>query len=419
MRFLILTQYFPPEIGGAMTRLKSFALELLRQGHDVEVVTSMPNYPRGRFFAGYENTFYKNELLDGISVHRVWLYPALGSGLKRMLNYTSFSLTCLYGLLRARRPDYLFVESPPLFLSVPAFLAGAFWRAPFIFNVADLWPDVIVDGGFMKEGFLIRCLRTVEQWSYRRAAYVNTVTDWLTKVLRERKSVREEKLLFLPNGVDTRKFRPSPPDEDLKKRLGLAGKQIVLWAGTLGYAHGLDKVLETAKLLEARKELHFLFVGDGSARGALLRLCHELRLNNATFLDPVSLDEIPSYYSICFCGLSSLIDIPLFEGARPSKLFPILASGKPLLFVGKGESARLVQSSQGGIVVPPGDPQLLAEAILHLARDPALCVSLGENGRRFAEDNLDWSLLVSRWLRHLTSGAPQSSAAADVPTFSC
>ena len=420
MRFLILTQYFPPEIGGAMTRLKSFAAELLRQGHEVEVVTSMPNYPRGKFFAGYEKTFYKKELLEGITVHRVWLYPAVGSGPKRMLNYTSFSLTCLYGLLRARRPDYLFVESPPLFLSVPAFLAGIFWRAPFIFNVADLWPDVIVDGGFMKEGFIIRCLRAVEHWSYRRATHINTVTDWLLKVLREKKSVPEEKLLFMPNGVDTRKFRPSLPDEGLKKRLGLAGKQIVLWAGTLGYAHGLDNVLEAAKLLEARKKLHFLFVGDGSARGDLVRLQQELRLTNTTFLDPVSLDEIASYYSICFCGLSSLIDIPTFEGARPSKLFPILASGKPLLFVGKGESARLVKSSQGGMVVPPGNPQQLADTILHLARNTELCALLGENGRRFAEDHLDWSLLVSRWLRQLTSEqTPQNSIGADIPTISC
>lgn len=420
MRFLILTQYFPPEIGGAMTRLKSFAAELLRQGHEVEVVTSMPNYPRGKFFPGYENDFYKKELLDGITVHRVWLYPAVGSGLKRILNYTSFSLTCLYGLLHARRPDYLFVESPPLFLSVPAFLAGISWRAPFIFNVADLWPDVIVDGSFMREGFIIRCLRAVERWSYRRAAYVNTVTDWLLKVLHEKKFVPEEKLLFLPNGVDTRVFRPSLPDEDLKKRLGLAGKQLVLWAGTLGYAHGLDKVLEAAKLLEARRELHFLFVGDGSARGALLRLQQELRLTNVTFRDPVSLDEIRAYYSICLCGLSSLIDIPTFEGARPSKLFPILASGKPLLFVGKGESARLVHSSQGGMVVPPGEPQKLAEAILYLAGNPALCTSLGEKGRRFAEDHLDWSLIVSSWLRQLTSGkAPQSSMATDIAGLSC
>lgn len=420
MRFLILTQYFPPEIGGAMTRLKSFSMELIRQGHEVEVVTSMPNYPRGKFFIGYQNAFYKKDLLEGITIHRVWLYPAIGGGLKRMLNYCSFSLTCLFGLLRARRPDYLFVESPPLFLSVPAFLAGVLWRTPFIFNVADLWPDVIVDGGFMKEGWIVRCLRAVERWSYRRAAYVNAVTDSMFRTLHERKSIPAEKLLFLPNGVDTLKFRPSLPDEDLKRKLGLTGKQIVLWAGTLGYAHGLDKVLEAAKLLETNKEIHFLFVGDGSARGALLRLHQELRLTNVTFREPVSLDEIPAYYSIAFCGLSSLIDIPLFEGARPSKLFPILASGKPLLFVGKGESAHLIESAQAGVVVPPGDPSVLAEAILHLARNPGLCASLGNNGRRFAEDHLDWSRVVGDWLRHLTSGQGfKSSMAAGISRLPC
>src|SRR5262249_9474333 len=117
MRFLILTQYFPPEIGGAQTRLKSFASELLRFGHDVEVVTAMPNYPRGRFFPGYEKGWYKREDLEGITVHRVWLYPAVGGGLKRMLNYVSFTVMSLYGLCRSQKPDYIFVESPPLFLS--------------------------------------------------------------------------------------------------------------------------------------------------------------------------------------------------------------------------------------------------------------------------------------------------------------
>jgi len=420
MRFLILTQYFPPEIGGAMTRLKSFSKELLRQGHEVEVVTSMPNYPRGKFFPGYENSFYRKELLEGITIHRVWLYPAVGGGLKRMLNYCSFSLTSLYGLLRARKPDYLFVESPPLFLSIAAFLAGMLWRVPFIFNVADLWPDVIVDGGFMKEGWIVGCLRRLELWSYRRAAYVNAVTDSMLKALREKKSVLDEKLLFLPNGVDTSKFRPSIPDENLKRKLGLAGKQIVLWAGTLGYAHGLDKVLQAAKFLESHEDIHFLFVGDGSAREGLLRLRQEMRLANVTFHDPVPLDAVPAYYSISFCGLSSLIDIQLFEGARPSKLFPILASGKPLIFAGKGESARLVESAKAGIAVPPGDSALLADVILRLASNPELCASLGENGRRFAEVHLDWSLLVSNWLRHLTTGeAPQSSIATGISQIPC
>jgi glycosyltransferase involved in cell wall biosynthesis len=414
MRFLILTQYFPPEIGGAQTRLKSFASELSRHGHEVEVVTALPNYPRGAFFPGYEKGFYRREILDGLTIHRVWLYPAVGGGLKRMLNYSSFTLTCLFGLWRAKRPDYIFVESPPLFLSVPAFIAGLFWKAPFIFNVADLWPDVIVDGGFMKDGFVIRCLHVLERWSYRRAAYVNTVTEWIVKILREKKFVPGAKLLFLPNGADTTHFYPRPPDEHLQSRLGLAGKQIVLWAGTLGYAHGLENVLQAAKLLESEPDIHFLFVGDGSAREDLLRLRNALSLKNVTFHDPVPLEVVPSFYSIAFCGLASLLDNPTYRGARPSKLFPILASAKPLIFVGVGEAADLVHQAAAGKVISPGDPRTLADAILQLARNPELARTLGANGRSFVENNLQWSTLVEKWLRCLRPKPAQNAAARSV-----
>src|SRR5215467_8288712 len=267
MRFVILTQYFPPEIGGAQTRLKSFASELIRRGHEVEVVTSFPNYPKGDFFPGYQKGGYRREKWEGLTLHRVWLYPAVGSGFKRLLNYVSFTLTSFFGLVRCKRPDYIFVESPPLFLSAPAWVMGLLWRSPFIFNVADLWPDVIVDQGFMKEGLIMRILRGIEGWSYRRAAYVNTVTEWIVKVLQEKKNVPSEKILFLPNGADTEFFRPHRPDESLLNRLGLSGKRIALWAGTLGFAHGIDNILNAAKLLEgSNPQIHFLFVGDGSAR---------------------------------------------------------------------------------------------------------------------------------------------------------
>jgi len=407
MRFLILTQYFPPEIGGAQTRLKSFATELCRAGHEVEVVTAKPNYPKGSFFAGYEKGFYRKEQQDGIVVHRVWLYPAIGGSVKRLMNYVSFTLTCLFGLWRSERPDYIFVESPPLFLSFPAFLAAFFWRVPFIFNVADLWPDVIVDGGFMKDGFIIRVLEWVERWSYRRAAYVNTVTDWIVEILRDKKGVPESKLLFLPNGVDTERFRSRPADQSLVVRLGLAGKKIVLWAGTLGYAHGLENVLQAAKLLTEESDIHFLFVGDGSAKADLVRMHEALELNNVSFHEPVSLDEIPAFYSIAYCGLASLIDIPVYEGARPSKIFPVLASGLPLIFAGKGEGAELVRRAEAGLVVAQGDPAALADAVLRLALSENIATELGRNGCRFVEANLQWSILVATWLRKLRSQRPQ------------
>ena len=418
MKFVLLTQYFPPEIGGAPTRLQCIAQELSRLGHDVEVVTALPNYPRGKFFPGYERCVYRREVWENIPVHRVWLYPAIGGGIERMLNYVSFTCMSLLGLFRAGRPDYIFVESPPIFLSLPAYLLGMVWGAPFIFNVSDLWPDVIVEGGFLKRGRLVRWLEEIERWSYRKAAYVNAVTEGVRDTLLHKKGVPAEKLLFLPNGADTVRFQPRPPDPVLAKRLGLENKKIILWAGTLGLAHDLENVLQAAKLLESAGEIHFLFVGDGSAKNAVVGLRDRLGLHNVTFHDAVPLDQLPPFFSIAEAGLSSLAGIPLFDGARPSKFFPVLASGKPLVFVGRGEAARLMETARAGVVVPPGDPTALASAVLELVRNPQLSEEYGRNGRRFVETNLQWSRIISDWAAQLRprparrAGAPDPSRAA-------
>lgn len=407
MRFLFLTQYFPPEIGGPQTRLQSMAVELLRHGHEVEVVTALPNYPRGAFFPGYEGKFYVREVRQGIVIHRVWLYPAMGSGLARLLNYATFTITCIYGLLRARRPDLLLVESPPLTTSVPAFLAKLFWRAPFIFNVADLWPDAVLDTGFLKEGFLLRLILAFERWSYNRALFVNAVTDGIRDALLHKKGLPPEKVLFLPNGADTLHYQPRDPDLALKRALGLEDKRIILWAGTQGHFHGLENVLRAANVLRHRPDIHFLFLGDGSARPVLERMKRDLSLDNVTFRDPVSIEQLPPYYSISDCGLSSLLPLPSNEGARPSKIFPVLASGKPLLFVGSGECARLIQRANAGVVVAPENPDALALAIVRLFDQPSRLQEFGGNGRRFIEEHFDWSKLISRWVAQVR--LPQSS----------
>lgn len=409
MRFLILTQYFPPEIGGAQTRLYSIARELRRTGHEVEIVTAVPNYPKGRVFPGYERCFYRREVCGGNVVHRVWIYPATGRGFQRMLNYASFTVTSLFGMSRARKPDYIFVESPPLFLSAPAWLAGFLWRVPFILNVADLWPDVAVEAGHIQDGFLVQSMAAIEKWSYKKAAYVNAVTEGIRESLLTKKSVPAEKLLFLPNGADTVHFAPRPPDTSLKRQLGIEGKQVVLWAGTLGPAHGIEYILGAAKLLEEHREIHFLFVGDGSERRALERKRDLMRLPNVTFLDPVSIDRLPPYYSIAEAGLSSLTNIPLHKGARPSKILPVFASGKPLIFAGAGETARLIQRANAGIVVPPQNSEALASALLDLLGDARLTEELGRNARQFVETNFQWSQLIADWITELRSRSQEAS----------
>jgi colanic acid biosynthesis glycosyl transferase WcaI len=412
MKFLLLTQYFPPEIGGAQTRLRSTAVELKRLGHDVEIVTALPNYPRGKFYPGYEGRIYLREEFEGITVRRVWLYPAMGGGLRRMLNYASFTIMSLFGLLLSQRPDFIFVESPPLFLSIPACVAGFLWRVPFIFNVADLWPDIVVEGGFLKQGPLIRLMRRLEQWSYRSAGYVNAVTEGMRDTLIREKQVAADKILFLPNGADTLHYQPRAPDASLISRLGLHGKKIILWAGTLGHAHGLSYVLDAAKLLERERDVYFLFIGDGSAKRELAAQSDRLSLSNVRFLDPVAIEQLPPYYSIAICGLVSLLPIPLYDGARPSKIFPILASGKPVLFVGKGETARLIQEARAGIVVAPENPRALADAVRQLANQPEAAEELGKNGRRYVEAHYQWSTLISDWVAGLRPDLPHAGVAA-------
>lgn len=412
MRFLVLTQYFPPEVGAPQTRLLAFTSELQRLGHSVEVVTAMPNYPRGFISPEYRGSFYRKELLGQVVVHRVWVYAALGGGLRRMLNYLSFTLLCIFGLLRAQRPDYVFVESPPLILTVPAIFFARLWRIPLILNVADLSPKTELALGLLKPGLFAKLLFALERWSYRHATWINAITEGVRDYLLQERRVPAEKVLFLPNGVDTSFFRPRPEDSALKRQLGLDGKRVVLYPGTHGHAHALDVVLGAAQLLEHRPDIHFLLLGDGSDKPRLERLARAMELRNLTFHDPVPLSELSSYFSIADCGLASLRGLSVYESARPAKVFPILASGKPLLFVGRGEAAQLIERARAGIVVPPNDPQPLATAVQLLLANPELCSSLGMNGRRFVEANFQWSRLIRDWLDHLHGGNPQPQTIA-------
>jgi len=402
MRLLILTQYFPPEIGAPQTRLRAMATELVRLGHEVEVVTAMPNYPRGTIFPEYRGRLYRRTLEDGVVVHRVWIHAAMGGGLNRLLSYGSFVVMSVLGLLSSKRPDYIFVESPPLPLTLPAYIFARLWGAPAIMNVADLWPGAAVEMGLLKEGLFTGLMRQFESWSYRRATLVNAMTDGIQKYLLEEKGVAADKVLFLPNGVDTIHYRPRPADIDLKHRLGLEGKKVILYQGTHGYAHGLDVVLRAAKLLGAESQIHFLLMGDGSDRARLELLKEKLDVRNVTFHDPVSIEQLPRYFSIAECGLVSLRNLPLLDSARPAKLFPILASGKPVIFVGRGEGARLAERAMAGVVVPPENPEALAKAVEQLLNNPELVDEFGRNGRRFVEANLEWSKLVNDWLAQLS-----------------
>jgi colanic acid biosynthesis glycosyl transferase WcaI len=184
MRVVVLTQYFAPEVGAPQVRLGSLVRELTTLGHDVEVVTAMPNHPVGRIHEGYRGSLYRFEISAGVPLHRVWLYAATGTGVRRLLNYASFSALSAIGLARCRKPDMIFVESPPLTLGPIAWLAAAVWRCPFVFNVADLWPDSAADLGVIdRRSRAYRVLERLESFMYKRAGSVIAVTEGIRNIL--------------------------------------------------------------------------------------------------------------------------------------------------------------------------------------------------------------------------------------------
>jgi putative colanic acid biosynthesis glycosyltransferase WcaI len=405
LRFLIVTQYFAPEIGATQVRLCSLCRELVRVGHEVEVVTAMPHHPGGRIFPEYRGRSYLCEEIDGFLVHRVWLWTAAGSGLCRLLSYLSFMFTCLIGLAKAQKPDFVYVDSPPLFLGLPGWLAARHWRRPFIFNVADLWPDSVLDLGIMHQGMLLKVALRLEAWIYRRADFVTAVTKGIADTLTNRKRVRPEKLLFLPNGVDTDLIRPIPPDAELERRLNLQGKRIAVYAGNHGYAAGAEQILRAAELLKDRDSLHFLFIGDGPDKSRLRVLAQVLQLSNATFLDSVPLDDLPGLLSLAEIAVITLRRAGVTRGARPAKTFVMMAAAKPIVLAAEGESEDLILKSGAGLAVAPDDPQAFATAIEWMMDHPEAARQMGQQGRQFVQQHFQWSALVDAWLSQLKNGA--------------
>lgn len=398
MRFIVLTQYYPPEIGAPQTRLMSVVRLLRARGHAVQVVTAMPNHLVGRTFDRYRGKWFMRDSWDGTTVLRSRMFAATGMGPKRLLSYLSFTLTCVVGLCATQPADVLFIESPPLFLAVPGLLYARVRGIRTIFNVADLWPDSVrALGGAFGTSRLLKLADALERWAYRTSDLVCAVSQGIVHSLVSNKGVAPDKVVFFPNGVDTELFAPREPDEALQARYGGSGGRILLYAGTHGSAQGLEHVIAAAALLRDTNAF-FLFVGDGHTKPRLRELTRELELVNVAFVDSVPLEEMPRFFSVSYAAIVPLLRRDAFKDARPSKMFPALASGVPVIYAGEGESVRLLLDAQAGVVAEPESAADLAAVIRSLLADPVRRNTLGENGRLLACRTFGWPAIVDTWL---------------------
>ncbi len=375
MRFGLLTQWYDPEPGPAALP-GVLARGLAGRGHDVHVLTGVPNYPTGRIADGYRNRRRTTQRLDGVTVTRVGLYPSHdASFVRRSLNYASFGASALVnGLSSLKDRDALWVNYSPVTVAPAMWAAKAAYGVPLVVHVGDLWPDTLHAGGFAPAGAGGRVLdATLRRWCramYDAAAVVSYVSPGVREVLLDR-GVPADKLAYVPNWAEESTFAPIEPAEQdrlsLRTDLGYGHDEVVvLYAGALGEAQGLQTLLEAAARVPGEVPLRVLIAGSGTAEGALRDLAARLGLTDGGrvhFLGRVPQEDMPRLMSTadaCYVGLSA---DPLSRMTMPSKTQATLASAKALVVAADGDVARVAQESGAGLAVGSGDVPGLAHAL--------------------------------------------------------
>jgi glycosyltransferase involved in cell wall biosynthesis len=412
--WLILTQYYPPEIGAPQIRLQCMVRELCRHGIDVEVLTAMPNYPAGKVFPDYRGRRHLREAIEEIPVRRTWVYAGTGKSARiRLANYLSFTFTSLLAALLGRRPDVLFVESQPLSLGLVGILMKWLRGVPYIYNVPDLQIDVARQLNFVRNDRFLRLAWHLENSFLRQSWKVSTVTHRFIEHFQSRGLPREQ-ITFLPNGSDTLFLRPVAPCQELLDRWSLHSKKVFVYIGTHAYYHGLDTLIDTAGLLRDRADIAFLMIGDGPERPRVIQLATEKGLNNVVF-GQSPYEEMARCYSIAYASIATLRNMEVAKSMRLSKMFPALSCGVPVVFSGLGEGARLLEENRCGLTVLPEDPHALAEAIEWLSANPARRDEMGQAGRFLVDSEYSWRVIIARWLEEIGyRGATHEGVAQEV-----
>jgi glycosyltransferase involved in cell wall biosynthesis len=401
MHIVFLSHYFVPENNAPAARVHSLAREWSRLGHRVTVITSAPNVPTGVVYDGYRNRLRQEEWIDGIRTVRVWTYLAANRGrLLRGFNFFSYLVTAgVAGALLLPRADVVIATSPQFFAGCAGVPVSRAQGAPFVLEIRDVWPASIMAVGALKEGRIIRTLEKLERALYDSADHIVAVGAGYRQHILDR-GVAAAKVDVVTNGVDAELFVPRPPNDALRARLGLAGKYVLTYAGTVGMAHGLDVVLRAGHRLRerGRDDIAFLIVGDGARRAELEQAARDQGLRNVVFTGMVGRTQLPAYLASSDACLVHMRDEALFSTVLPSKIFEDAAMEKPILGGLRGDGRAIIEAAECGIVFSPGDDEALAAAAERLADDPDEGRRLGGNGRRFVLEHYARRTLAHNYL---------------------
>jgi glycosyltransferase involved in cell wall biosynthesis len=389
MRILYFSQYFPPEVGATQTRAYEMSRYLAARGHNVTVVTEVPNHPSGIIPPPYRGRFFERRVEDGVDVLRLWVWAAPEKSFKsRMRFYLSYlGMASLAGSMVPGRYDLVYATSPPLFTGAAGLAASTLRRIPFVFEVRDLWPESAVALGELSNPRAIRAAERLESLLYCKARQVVAVTHGIKERLVAR-GVEPSRIELIPNGANTDLFRFTEAGRRLvRQKLCLDGQFVAMYAGIHGIAQGLETLLEAADLLRDQAHFKFVFVGEGPRKRDLANMADALALANVTMLPEVAATEMPAYLSAADCAIVPLRNEPLFRGALPSKMFEAWACSRPVVLSVRGEAESILTEAGGGLAIAPENSQALAGALRELATNSEAARQMGARGRQYVAHN--------------------------------
>lgn len=395
IRILLLSIYHDPE---PIPKTGELARALQQRGHQVTVVTAFPHYPSGELYDGYRLAPWRWELRNGVRVLRTYIYPYHGHrSVLRMVNYLSWMLSSIQAAWLTPRCDVIYVWHPPLTVGVSAWIISKLKRAPFVYDVQDLWPESALASGLMRPGRLVDLLYALARWVYRRAPRLLVVSDEAAAHVRDM-GAAPSKITVAPHWIDLADF-DRQPTRNVREEFGWGSKFVVMFAGNLGLVQGLETVIESAALLSTTApNVQVVLVGDGVDRARLESLVAQHRLANVAFAGRHPASDMPGFFAAADALLVHLRKSDIADHAIPTKILAYMAAGRPVLCGTGGASANLVRAARCGIVTPPGDAAAMADGIRQLAAaDPAERARLGTNARAYLSEHFDKQRIIDRY----------------------
>lgn len=388
MKILLVNQAFVSFDEPGFTRHFEMAKYLRERGHEMVIVASDVNYQTGQRIVEHRG-FVAEQEIEGVRVLRAFMLPSLHRNyFWRIVSFVGFMFSAVWASLKVKDADLVVGTSPPIFQAFAAWMAAFLLRKPFVFEVRDLWPQFAIDMQVIKNPAVIYLAHAVEKFLYKRAAHI-WVNSPAYKPYIMARGVPADKITFIPYGTDISMFTPEVDGSSVRREFGLEDKFVVLYAGAMGQANDIYTILRAAARLRAEPKIYFALFGDGKEGEKLRAESQRLALDHVLFAGAAPKTKMPAVVAAADVCIAILQDIPGFRMTYPNKVFDHMAAGRATVLVIDGVIREVIETSGGGVFVPPGDDERLAQILRELADDPVRVKRMSEQARAYLTQNFD------------------------------